>query len=90
MSGKRWTFSEDAFLHAYFDGVGDFIGEHDLGRPKGAATARVRRLRKCGAWAALDKYEEARTDYLKAIGVYIPWPWEEGGEEESLDDGGDE
>lgn len=37
---KRWTLKEDLFLHSYFEAVGDYVGTHDLGRPKGAATIR--------------------------------------------------
>ena len=50
---KRWTLKEDRFLAAYFDGLGDYIGTHDLGRPKGAATKRVEKLKECGAWDIL-------------------------------------
>lgn len=65
---KAWTQDEDEFIHSYFEGMGDFIGVHDLGRPKGAATRRAKFLKDSGAWAALDRVSEAYTDYLRAIG----------------------
>lgn len=71
MRGKRWTISEDQFLHAYFDAVGDYAGTHDLGRPAGAATRRVAFLKTSGAWAALDREIAARRDYLRAVGVRL-------------------
>jgi len=66
---KRWTMNEDIFLHAFFDGLGDMIGEHDLGRPKGAATARVKHLKFTGAWDALDNLKCAEQDYRKCLGL---------------------
>lgn len=66
---KRWTLQEDEFIHTYFDAVGDFIGPHDLGRPKGAVTRRAAHLRSTGAWDALSRMEQARHDYLTALGV---------------------
>lgn len=53
MSAGRWTFSDDLFLAKYFEAVGDMCGWHDLGKPKGAATKRVAKLKACGAWDAL-------------------------------------
>jgi hypothetical protein len=64
---KRWSFSDDTFLRAYYDGIGDFIGVHDLGRPKGAATRRVAHLKKTGAWDALTDYFDAKAAYCKAL-----------------------
>lgn len=66
---KRWTLEEDRFLHSYFDAVGDFIGTHDLGRPKGAATKRVKHLRATGAWDALTRECDAARDYRKCLGI---------------------
>ena len=66
---RRWTFDEDRFLHAYYDAVGDFVGEHDLGRPKGAATARVRLLKKNGGWGALSDLEAAKAHYHECVGT---------------------
>lgn len=65
---RNWTQEEDEFIHSYFDGMGDFIGVHDLDRPKGAATRRAKFLKDSGAWAALDRASEAYADYLRAIG----------------------
>lgn len=66
---RRWTFDEDRFLHAYFDAVGDIVGEHDLGRPRGAATARVRKLKANGAWGALTDLQNARAHYFEIVGT---------------------
>lgn len=51
--GKQWSFKEDMFLAEYFDAIGDMAGQHDLGRPKGAATKRVKTLKKRGLWDGL-------------------------------------
>ena len=64
---KRWTMEEDLFVHAYI-GIGDFIGPHDLGRPKGAATKRAKFLKESGAWDALDRLKQAEIDYRRATG----------------------
>jgi len=45
-----WTRQEDDFLREHFDTLGDFIGVHDLGRQPGAATERVRKLKRRGQW----------------------------------------
>jgi hypothetical protein len=66
---KRWTRREDEMLHAYFDEVGELVGMHDLGRPRGAATKRVKALKANGAWAALDREREARRDYRRCLGL---------------------
>lgn len=50
---KRWTMEDDQFVVEYFEAVGDFIGPHDLGRPAGSVTRRVKHLKECGAWDAL-------------------------------------
>jgi hypothetical protein len=70
MAGKRWTFKEDLFLHEFFDAIGDYVGTHDLGRPRGAATKRVAFLRATGAWAALDRRKAAEADYRHCLGNY--------------------
>ena len=72
MMAKPWTREHDEFLFAYFDGMGDFIGVHDLGRPEGAATARVAKLKACGAWAAMEREQAARADYYRALGKAVP------------------
>lgn len=64
---KRWTFEDDTFLHAFYEGMGDWIGQHDLGRPKGAATRRVRHLKQTGAWDALTARQKATNDYYAAL-----------------------
>jgi len=75
---KRWSFSDDAFLHAFYDAVGDYVGEHDLGRKKGAATRRVAKLKKLGGWAALDAIAEARQSYFEAMHPGYGFPiWED-------------
>lgn len=64
---KRWTFDEDLLLFAYFEAVGDHVGTHDLGRPAGAATKRVAKLKACGAWDALNRRLDAEMDYMIAV-----------------------
>lgn len=66
---KRWTMNDDLFIHAYFETVGDFIGPHDLDRPKGAVTRRAKHLKDTGAWAALDAMKAAEKQYFKALGI---------------------
>ena len=65
MGGKLWKLNEDLFLAAYYSGNGDFIGQHDLGRKKGAATQRVSLLKKTGAWDVLLKMEAAAIEYAR-------------------------
>lgn len=65
---KRWTEEEDRFIHAYFDGVGAFIGPHDLGRSEKSTRTRAKFLKDTGAWDALTRESTARHDYMKAIG----------------------
>jgi hypothetical protein len=65
---KRWTEREDTFIHAYFDTIGDYIGPHDLGRPKGAAAKRAKFLKETGAWDALTRMQAAHHTYLKLTG----------------------
>lgn len=52
---KRWTLDEDIILAKWFPGIGDHVGVHDLGRPEGAATKRVEKLKEAGAWEPLRK-----------------------------------
>lgn len=68
---KQWTFENDLFLAAYFDAVGDYVGTHDLGRPKGAATARVKKLKACGAWDLLQNYLLIPSAYRIALGKVV-------------------
>lgn len=68
---KRWTTEDDDFLVRYFDGVGDFIGVHDLGRPPGAATKRVKFLKNCGAWDAIVARHRADYTHLRAYLVAV-------------------
>ena len=76
---RHWKLEDDGFLVAYFDSVGDYIGVHDLGRPKGAATRRVADLKKSGAWDALVRMQQvhnraniaslrAELEYARAVG----------------------
>lgn len=66
---RRWTMDEDLFLADYFDSIGDFVGEHDLGRPRGAATKRVRVLKESGAWDWLKMIRRAEREYRYATGT---------------------
>ena len=70
---RRWTLEEAAFLVRFFDAVGDYVGTHDLNRPKGAATNRVAKLKTTGAWDSLvarhvADYQHLRT-YYQAVGA---------------------
>lgn len=65
----RWTLEDDLTLHAFYPAVGDFVGVHDLGRPKGAAAARYKKLKACGALDALDRRFAAERDYRRALGL---------------------
>lgn len=65
----RWKFEEDLFLFNYFDAVGDYVGVHDLGRPKNSATNRVKFLKQSGAWEALERRKAATEDYRRIAGV---------------------
>lgn len=64
---KRWTFEDDLFLAAYFDTLGDYIGEHDLGRPKGSAAKRVEKLKASGAWDVLQMHIRTAEAYRVAL-----------------------
>jgi hypothetical protein len=65
---KRWTEKDDIFLHQYFDVVGDSGVARDLGKPTGAATKRVKFLKDCGAWDALNRSASAALHYRKCVG----------------------
>lgn len=85
---KRFTFKDDTFIASYFDAVGDSIGPHDLGRPAGSVTKRVKFLKDTGAWDALKaiKYYEwayrvatnqmglADEDYPEGYASPAPYP----------------
>lgn len=68
---KRWSYDEDMFLAAYFDAIGDYIGVHDLGRPRGAATKRVQKLKETGAWDCLQLSIRCRSAYNTALGIRL-------------------
>jgi len=61
---KRWTFKEDLFLAQHFEAMGDWVGQHDLGRPKGAATKRVAALKEMGVWEVLHDHLQQEFDHL--------------------------
>jgi hypothetical protein len=61
---KRWTFEEDLFLAKHFEAVGDRVGDHDLGRPKGSATKRVAALKEMGVWEVLHDHLQQEFDHL--------------------------
>jgi len=73
---SRWTFEQDLFLASYFDAVGDLCGTHDLGKPKGAAARRVKKLKKRNttgrsAWDVLKDFIKEdfyrRDEYFAAL-----------------------
>ena len=48
--GKKWTQKEDEFLLFYHSAIdADYIASHDLGRPHGAGSKRLKKLTKSGA-----------------------------------------
>lgn len=61
---KRWTAEEDAFLLTYhkIPGGADFVASHDLGRPHGAGSRRLKKLTESGARLA---FEEAQLLWLR-------------------------
>jgi hypothetical protein len=65
--GKRWSYEEDDFLFNYWDGVGSYIGPHDLGRSKVACANRVALLKRRGGWDALMRLNKARYEYEYAM-----------------------
>jgi hypothetical protein len=72
---NRWTNEEDAFLLTYQSGVNaDFIAEHDLGRPWGAGSRRMKKLNKTGARAAFARmmFCVAEFEMLAGRGGYDP------------------
>ena len=69
--GKRWTLEEDEMLVKYYEAIGDMVGTHDLNRPTGAATKRVKALKECGAWQALKLRYRADYFYLRAYMVAV-------------------
>lgn len=67
---KRWTLQEDIYLAKFFDIVGDQCG-NDPGRAKGAATARVKRVKDYGAWEPLQAFLRAEYEHLRAYYVAL-------------------
>jgi hypothetical protein len=68
---KRWQPDDDAFLLKWHNAAGaDFVASHDLGRPDGAGSRRLKALDKCGASVAFAKARLADLDWLKAAGHY--------------------
>ena len=71
---KRWTREEDKFLMTYW-GIGpDFIASHDLGRPHGAGSRRMAKLKKSGALEFFIKIRimEIQLDVLCGRPCYDP------------------
>lgn len=69
--GKRWTAEEDEMLLRHHHAVGaDFVATHDLGRPEGAGSRRLKFLTDTGARAAFIRamIEIARFDILAGRG----------------------
>ena len=56
---KCWSYEDDMWLVVYFDAVGDSVGPFDLGRPKGAATRRVAKLKATGVWEKMRHADRA-------------------------------
>jgi hypothetical protein len=70
---KRWTIDEDHYLAMYFDAVGAWNMEMDLGRTAKQCSARAKKLKNCGAWAHLrsliENEHRFKTAYMVAIGT---------------------
>jgi len=65
---KKWTEDEDLHLVRYFNAVGAMIGPHDLGRSEPSTIARVKSLKRSGAWAAYLSYMAERKNALRLAG----------------------
>lgn len=63
---KRWSVSEDSFLLDYHGVGADFIASHDLGRPNGAGSRRLRFLSASGAREAYLRMKLAELDFMAA------------------------
>lgn len=69
--GKRWNPQDDEFLLAWHDAAGaDWVATHDLGRPKGAGTRRLRQLDKSGATLAYLDRELLHIDFMWKAGYW--------------------
>lgn len=68
---KRYTEKEDAFIIAYFDAVGPYIGPHDLGRSEASVKARAKFLKESGAWSLMEQAWEFKMRYRVEAG-HIP------------------
>jgi hypothetical protein len=62
---KKWTLRDDQFLVQFYPVLGDYVGTHDLGRPAGAADARVKKLQETGAWAFIERMMSNEYVYLR-------------------------
>lgn len=64
----RWTPDEDAFL-LHWEGVGaDYVASHDLSRPDGAGSRRLKHLYSTGARKHWLVSEIARLRFERAAG----------------------
>lgn len=68
---KRWTFDDDAFLHAYSEVGLDLIGPHDLKRSAKACKARIALLKETGAWEAITQRDLWMKKYRIAVGESV-------------------
>ncbi len=76
---KRWTSDDDAFLLRWHEAAGaDFVASHDLGRPDGAGSRRIRVLDRSGASVLFAHAMLANLDWLEAVGhVHPDWAKED-------------
>lgn len=65
---KRWSHEDDAFLLRWHIVGEDFVAEHDLGRPWGAGTRRMKKLSQTGARGHFARMMYARAEFERACG----------------------
>ena len=64
----RWTPEEDHFLLTHHGMGADFVASHDLGKPDGAGSRRLRKLTQSGAKLAFAELMVAEIKYFAAAG----------------------
>lgn len=74
---KRWTHDEDVFLLRWHKAVTpDFVAEHDLGRPWGEGSRRLKKLTKSGAREICAKMMLERARFEFAAGRMTKWEYD--------------
>lgn len=66
---KHWTVADDAFLLTWHMAVGaDFVASHDLGRPEGSGSKRLKVLTASGARTAFAEMMIHCTEFNRLAG----------------------